>query len=131
MLLLPVASTANNDIIPELTSNTDMATAGFFKLSWQGNLGPVEIQESRMPDFVVSHSLFPGGDNATVISGKPDGDWYYRARLLNDTSDNDWSDTQKVIVKHHSLERAVFFFLTGLLMFIATCLLVFRGEKLS
>lgn len=116
---------------PALESNTKQASAGFFKLYWQEGIGNVEIEEASDADFINADKIFPGSDNATVISGKPDGDWYYRARRVDNSNTGDWSDTIQVTVKHHSIERALGFFLAGFIMFIATCWLVIRGERLS
>ncbi|MEQ8428095.1 MAG: fibronectin type III domain-containing protein [Gammaproteobacteria bacterium] len=117
--------------IPILESNKNVAEAGFFKLTWQESLGEVEIEEAMNRDFSDANKLYPGSDNATVISGKPNGEWYYRARLIDDGQAGGWSDAIQVTVEHHSLERALYFFFAGLIMFVATCWLVIRGERLA
>ena len=117
--------------VPELKSNTTLAKAGFYKLSWQKDLGDIEIEEAANSQFSSVGKLYPGSDTAVIISGKPDGDWFYRARRINDKSAGDWSQIVQVTVKHHSLPRSLAFFMTGLIMFIATCWLVIRGERLA
>lgn len=117
--------------VPVLNSNKDVAEAGFFKLSWQESIGDVEIEEATNRDFSNSNRLYPGSDNATVISGKPNGTWYYRARSIDDEQAGSWSEVMRVTVVHHSLQRALFFFSAGLVMFVATCWLVIRGDRLA
>ncbi len=108
---------------PLLSSNTEVATAGFYQLSWTGENGAVELQESTDRVFTDSRILYSGPDRATVVSGRPDGVWHYRARSAGDPH-APWSDTVSVIVSHHGLQRALWFFLIGLVVFIATGLLV-------
>lgn len=117
--------------VPVLESNKDVAEAGFFKLTWQENMGEVEIEEAMNRNFSDPNKLYPGSDNATVISGKPNGEWYYRARLIEDGQPGSWSNAIQVTVEHHSLQRALFFFFAGLIMFVATCWLVIRGDRLA
>ena len=119
------------DEAPVLNSNKDVAKAGFFKLTWQEELGAVEIEEAMNPNFTVPNKLYPGSDSATVISGKPNGEWYYRARLMDEGQVGSWGETTRVTVEHHPLSRALFFFFSGLIMFITTCWLVIRGERLA
>ena len=128
---MPANLLANDEQVPQLKSNKDTSSDGFFKLSWQEEIGPVEIQEATSIDFIDAELIQPGSDSATVISGKPDGNWHYRARRVLENRTTAWSDPITVTVQHHSLERALFFFFAGLMMFLATCWLVIRGERLE
>lgn len=60
-----------------LDSDTAEASAGFYRLSWQAS-EPVRLVESRSPNFDDSRTVYAGADLARVMSGKPDGDWFYR-----------------------------------------------------
>jgi hypothetical protein len=109
-----------------LESDMDVATAGYFQLRWVAD-SSIELQESRSADFASPRTVYTGPDAARVLSGKPDGGWYYRVGVRN----GDVSNTVKVIVRHHSLERALAFFAVGLTVFLATLLMIVRGARES
>ena len=115
--------------VPELTSNTEIATAGFYHLSWKSDAKKIELQESNDSNFTSAITLYKGADTATLISGKPDGTWYYRIRNINNGNTGNWSQPVVVTVSHHSLSRALTFFVIGFLMFIATVTLVIKGIR--
>ena len=113
---------------PVLQSNTTLATAGYYQLSWQHDIGSnYELQESTVADFSVAQTLYTGMDTASVISGKPDGIYYYRLRINNPQSA--WSEPVAVTVKHHPIERAFVFFTLGVVIFILVLVTVLRGNK--
>lgn len=122
LLALPVETSAQS---PELEANPEVATAGFYQLRWY-SARPVELEESQEPDFSSAEIIYRGSDAARVMSGKPDGDLYYRVR---DTDDGTLSNVVKVAVRHHSLERAVAFFSLGAIVFLATLLLIATGAR--
>jgi hypothetical protein len=107
-----------------LESDMDVATAGYFQLRWIAD-SSIELQESRSADFASARTVYAGPDAARVLSGKPDGDWYYRVAA----SDGDVSNIVKVMVRHHSFERAVAFFTVGLTVFLATLLMIVSGAR--
>jgi hypothetical protein len=104
-----------------------VATAGFFQLTWDSN-GPVELQESQDPDFAGAEVVYTGADTARVMSGKADGNWYYRARAAAGHG-TDWSEPVKVTVRHHPLARALAFFAVGATVFAATLVLILGGSR--
>jgi hypothetical protein len=112
---------------PTLSVDNGTATAGFYRLSWETHAGQVELQESADPAFRDPATRYVGHDSATLISGKPDGHWYYRIRALGGTHTGDWSNTVAITVDHHSLVRALLFLSLGIIVFIAIMLLVIRG----
>jgi hypothetical protein len=107
----------------ELESDTDVATAGYFQLRWTAD-SRIELQESRSADFEAARVVYAGSDAARVISGKPDGDWYYRA-----ATNGDFSSPVKVTVRHHPVERAFGYFVVGLIVFLTTLLLIITGAR--
>ncbi len=117
------------EIAPKLFSNTNVASAGFYRLHWETAIKQVELQEADNSAFNSPTVFYEGSDSATVISGKPNGTWYYRIRTIENQLRSDWSDPVVVTVSHHSLSRALLFFLVGLIMFITTVLLVVKGTK--
>jgi hypothetical protein len=110
----------------QLEADTAVASAGYFQLRWSGSPA-VELQESTSPQFTEPRILYAGSDRARVVSGKPDGDWYYRARSVS--SGSSFSNIVKVEVRHHPLGRAVAFFVVGAVVFLATALLIVNGAR--
>lgn len=128
---LPVLS-ANID----LHSDTEKATAGYFRLSWSvqdaGSIASIEfqLQEAANAQVSVGQIVYQGPDLARVISGKPDGDYYYRIRMIKDgESPSEWSDVIRVTVAHHSLTRAMSFFLAGALVFFSLLIFILTQQK--
>ena len=115
---------------PDLESDSEVATAGFYQLTWQGDeaAGTFELQEATQPDLADARDFYRGPDLATVFSGQPNGDYYYRIRAIDGETVSPWSPTVHVVVQHHSLARAFTFLALGALVFIATVVLILRGE---
>jgi hypothetical protein len=63
------------------------------------------------------------------MSGRGNGTYYYRLRVLGAGPLPAWSDTVRVQVKHHPLARAFAFFAAGGLVFIATLVLIVAGSR--
>lgn len=118
---------------PELTSNTPLSTAGYFRLTWtQPNSQPgqkateYELQRSVDDGFAAAKTVYRGPDNASVISGLPDRTYYYRVRFAGDA---DWSKPVEIEVKHHPLSRAFGFFALGAAMFAITVIVLIKGAR--
>lgn len=109
---------------PTIHSDTELSTAGYFQLNWQDESEQsFLLQQSSQADFHDPITLYQGPDQATVISGLPDGDYYYRVA----NEDHQWSKPVKVTVKHHSLTKALGFFGLGAIMFIVMVTLLIKG----
>lgn len=121
-LFIPVSSAL------QLSSDTDIATAGFYQLSWTSNQKNIQLQESATADFSSPKIIYTGPDRARVVSGKADGDYYYRLSST-DNYKPVFSNTVKVTVHHHSLKNAIMFFIAGLIVFIATFTLIINGIR--
>jgi hypothetical protein len=111
-----------------LSSDTEIANAGYYQLSWDGTDGPYHLEESSTTDFSTYRTLYQGDDLATVISGKPDGVYYYRISLSNEQQIAD-SNVVKVTVAHHPLKTALLFFLAGAIVFVATFIMIIKGNR--
>ena len=115
-----------------LSSDTDIASAGFYRLEWNWTTaairpgGEFELQESTLPDFSDATQLYRGPDLATVISGRRDGRRYYRVRSQPHAA---WSNTVQVTTAHHPLSRALAFFAAGALVFALTLAMILHGSK--
>lgn len=124
------ASPAPDSVAPRLAVDNSVATAGFYRLSWETGNTQVELQEATEPGFNNPATAYRGPDRATVISGKPNGTWFYRLRALENRR-GPWSEPLTVTVAHHSLSRAFVFLGLGVTVFIATVLMVVRGSDKS
>ena len=113
----------------ELISDSEIATAGFFQLKWSGNSSRYKLQESLSPDFTSFKTRYRGADLTTVISGKADGDYYYRVVDDNNNQQDIHSNIVKVSVIHHPLINAFLFFIAGAIVFTALLILIFRGNR--
>ncbi len=111
----------------ELHASTEVATAGYFQLHWSAPGKAVVLQEDTTPAFTSPRLVYRGPDNARVLSGKTDGEWYYRARTAG--SDGVFGDVLEVTVQHHSLARALAFFAVGALVFLATLTAIITGAR--
>lgn len=128
-LLLALAFQNANAI--ELRSDTEIATAGYFQLHWNGantNAESFLLQESDDPDFHSYKVIYKGKDLARVMSGKPNGDYYYRL-ITSDNKNSLSSNILKVTVTHHPLIQAVLFFITGAIVFISILILIYKGSR--
>jgi hypothetical protein len=125
--LLAAGSIRAQTVAPRLSVDSAVATAGFFQLSWEIDAEQVELQEAADQDFRNPTTPYIGPDRAAVISGKPDGQWYYRVRAANGSETGPWSAPIEVNVSHHSLARALLFLALGITVFVAIVITVVRG----
>jgi len=95
-------------------------------LRWNAE-SAVELEEAKSADFNEARVIYSGSDRARVISGKRNGDWYYRASAK--ASNGTFSNTVKVTVRHHPIGRAFAYFTVGLVVFIATLLTILSGTR--
>jgi hypothetical protein len=117
---------------PALSSDTETAHAGYYRLSWQwpGDGTPnFELQESQDAGFSQPRTIYQGPDLASLISGRSNGTYYYRIRArVRGGGATAWSDPVKVVVVHQPLDRAIAFFSVGAVVFLATLGLVVGGN---
>ena len=114
----------------QLSSDSQVATAGYYQLTWSGEANVFQLQESTTSDFKSFRVIYEGKDLARVISGKPDGDYFYRL-ARTDKNSSPVSNTVKVIVSHHPLKNALLFFLAGAIVFVAILFLILKGKRLE
>ena len=113
---------------PRLQSDSERATAGYFRLSWTSEAKDIYVlQEAGDPEFLSAKTLYQGPDTATIISGRGNGTYYYRVRAKH--QEDQWSDFTSVAVEHHSLTRALVFFALGAIVFTVTLTTVVLGSK--
>jgi len=114
-----------------LQSDTDVATAGYYQLSWSSSEPesvPVVLEESDSDEFLTVKELYHGRQLSSVISGKQDGIYYYR--IKSHTSQQvEYSEPVKVTVRHHTLYKAWWFFLLGASVFLGTVGVIYWGNR--
>lgn len=130
LLAVAAAVPAASAQAPALTTNKTVASAGDFQLSWQGGgEGAVyQLQQAGPQGFATPAVEYRGPDTATQLSGLPDGEYRFRIRQV-EPSTSAWSEPVSVQVSHHPLSRALGFFAVGLVVFLATVLLIVRGSR--
>ena len=120
---------------PELHTDSSRPSAGYYRLSWdwrEPEKLQFQLQESRNGDFSRAETVYQGPDRATLLSGRRDGDYYYRVRLQpQQGAPGAWSEVVKVSVEHHSLARAFLYFGIGAVVFLATAGLIVAGTLKS
>ncbi|ADE15317.1 conserved hypothetical protein [Nitrosococcus halophilus Nc 4] len=139
IVLLPIASSAwaveAAPLVPELVSDSRTATAGFYHLKWQGNgllASSYELQEASDAGFTQPTTIYRGPDQATLISGRKNGQYFYRVRALDQGQPTSpWSSPVAVTVRHHPPARAFAFFAAGAVVFLATLVLIISGARHS
>jgi len=112
----------------QLNSDVPLATAGYFQLTWTAELIPLQLQESSSPEFTAYKTIYEGNDLARVMSGKSNGDYYYRL-ISTEANNRQISNIVKVSVSHHSLFKAFLFFIAGTIVFVATLILIIKGNR--
>jgi len=111
----------------QLQSDTEVATAGYYQLSWAQTVPGMRLVESADAGFDDKDVIYKGADTARLVSGKPDGNYYYR--LEAEDGITPLSNTLLVTVQHHSLRRAWAFFAIGAAVFVATLGLIVFGSR--
>lgn len=112
-----------------LESDTPVASAGYYQLRWETGDENVQLVEATNPRFSDARIVYAGPDTARIVSGKPDGDYYYRLETNVAGMSTVVSDMLKVTVEHHSLDRAFAFFGVGAAVFAATLGLILIGGR--
>jgi len=113
-----------------LETNSPVATAGYYQVVWESTSYPTRLVESPDDTFDDAQIVYEGIDIASTMSGKPDGDYFYRLEsVAPDGAVSVVSNTLKVTVDHHSLSRALTFFAIGAVVFVATLGLIIFGDR--
>lgn len=110
----------------QLSSDMSLSTAGYFNLSWAADKpAPYVIQQSLDASFKQAKTIYQGSDQASVMSGLPDGQYFYRMQA----NAGQWSEAIKVEVKHHTLEKAFAFFAAGAVMLFTLVFVLIKGAR--
>lgn len=91
-----------------------------------------ELQQDVDPQFSQPVSRQIGTDTASVLSGLPEGDVYVRVRALGESGETGpWSRPLQVEVSYPPALWLSILMSLGIILFISTLLLVWRGHKRS
>ena len=116
-----------------LSSSDELATGGYYRLTWENgpDASAFQLQESRSAEFTQAKVIYQGGDLASVISGRSNGEYHYRIRQVDEEGSpvSAWSESLQVTVEHHPLGRAFVFFTIGLVVFVITLVAIMRGSR--
>ena len=130
LCLLPVTTLWANSIT--LSSDTQQSSAGYFQLQWAWPDAPQDVQytlQERQRDAQFK-TIYQGGDQASVISGKPNGRYEYKVLASTHAlADSMPSNTIQVEVKHHSLRNALILFALGLFIFLSILFVILRNLR--
>lgn len=124
---------------PRWESEQAVATEGYYTLHWSlprdddliGEGFVFELAEAPRPDPAAQQPIYRGPDLASTQSGKPNGNYFYRIRVMNpDTGEaGPWSRFQLVEVEHHALPKAFIFLAIGAIVFAATAATILIGDR--
>lgn len=111
-----------------LASDTPYSAEGYFVISLTSDApegATATLEQSMADDFSDSHDYILPANGQITITGLPNGQYYFRASLAGSA----YSETVMVEVMHHSMQRAVGFFLVGLALFLILIVTIVRGNR--
>ncbi|HSR51075.1 MAG TPA: hypothetical protein VLV83_09605 [Acidobacteriota bacterium] len=122
----------------DVSGERELANAGFYALSWSWPQAlqerrqglQFEVQEADTPAFQSPRTVYSGEDLGTSFSGKEDGDFHYRLRIVSEDGDRSspWSSIYLVEVRHHPLSRAFALLAVGAAVFLAAAGVILAGH---
>ena len=130
-LLLAGASVGQpvaGDTSAMLSSDTAVATAGYFQLQWQADEA-VRLIEATSGDFSDASVVYTGSDSGHMVSGRRDGELHYR--LESAATGATIGGPISVQIAHHPLSRALSFFAVGAAVFLATAAMILIAGRRS
>jgi hypothetical protein len=116
---------------PALSLTPAESTDGKATLSWDLPEGAsVEVESSLDNRFLNATHLYQGRDSSIVLTGLRDGSYHFRARIMHQNgAASPWGESVNLLVEHHSLTKAMTFFVIGAVVFVATLLLIVLGTR--
>ncbi len=103
--------------------------SGDFALSWTGPDGAVfRLVERPGADDAVT-TLYEGPQRGSTVTGRTGGEYGYQVALVEDGVERAWSEPCSVLVVPYPLSLAFVFFGFGLVVTLATVVLIVRGHR--
>ncbi|MBF0264966.1 MAG: hypothetical protein HQL46_06800 [Gammaproteobacteria bacterium] len=114
-----------------ITSSTQISQDGTLSLSWEiPSNYQIELQKKSSRTSEKYITIYRGHDTSTVLTGLSNGQYSYRARLINSNgSFGQWTENLNIQVQHHPLTRAFSFFFIGLIVFLGIISVIYLGNK--
>jgi len=124
LLLLGLVAPTGHAEVEAFEITPPLSRDGVYALSWTAG-GEVGLEEAGDDAFRDVHVVYRGADEGTVLTGRPEGVYFYRVRAAGAPESE--AVRAFVQVEHHSFGRALVFFVVGLVVFVSTIGLVVRG----
>jgi len=130
--LMPGPAAAASDTVPELTGNGTLGETvsndGKIVLEFsKGEEEVIELEQSRNPDFTDPVVRYRGPQQASVLTGLAEGDYYFRIRTVREDGTSAWSDPVHLRVEYMDRRQLVVLLVTGFAMVAATAVAVIHG----
>jgi len=87
-----------------------------------------QVEQSDGSNFSNARMRYEGPDQATYISGLPEGMHRYRVRAVSDEETGPWSDSMEIKVEFVSQNLVITLFLLGTIVFVATVWAIWKGH---
>lgn len=112
---------------PHFTEKSINSKAGYFQISWRGDLKQncqFELQRS----FPKVETIYRGKAKSSFISGKKNGKYRYQLQTICPNGKSKTSEELLVTVKHYNSQIANSFFAVGLLSFVILAAVIFYQD---
>lgn len=89
------------------------------------------LQQSKDPAFSKPRKLYEGPDRGTVVTGLPEGEYFFRVReaLGTTATPEDWSETLTVRVEYPARHTVVLLMSLGMIVFVGTVAAILIGYR--
>lgn len=123
-----------------IQASQNLSETGYFTLNWEIKNKPqeenksalFELQSSQSQDFSNATILYQGTQKHRFISGLLDGNYFYRIKATFPQNDHEHfilSEIQKIEVKHHSLDFALYLLMIGAIIFSLIVFMIWHGNR--
>lgn len=110
-----------------LSADRTVSTDGVVKLSWAQDGRQVLLQRAHEPTFRSPRTVYRGTDSASLRTGLPDGDYFFRLRSAG-APEQAWSEPLTVQVRHHGAARTWGLFGLGAVVFLSIIGVILTGS---
>lgn len=107
-----------------LEADRQTSTDGAVQLRWDADERAVELQRAAEPGFGAPRTVYRGTDSASLRTGLPEGDHYYRLRTADGSA---WSEPVRIEVRHHGALRTWGLFGLGAVVFLSVVGMILGG----
>ncbi|MBW7857846.1 MAG: hypothetical protein H3C43_06075, partial [Leptonema sp. (in: Bacteria)] len=114
---------------PMIQSSEPISSTGNFQLSW--GLEQTKSYTNDLPIYLLEECnntcklLYQGHDTASVISGRPNGNYHFK--ISEQSQPNQFSEITVQVI-HYDLQSGLWVLLVGFLLFVICILIIVFGE---